>query len=188
MGSTRNDSLHITHLLRLAVGFAWLSQSPTLDQRALARHIDLARTLATTHQGDPTAYRALAAQITAALAFLGRHLSVCGDFDHVRPDFVALRDIAQGYLRTLTPDQRRHLAAFQGFEHAHLVEENTRPGGDGALVMWLNPVYCQQTNPHLARVQDAALTRYAERYPTLTAADRDLTDTLTHDSITVIFA
>lgn len=188
MATTRNDSAHLTYLLRLAVNvLGWTSPSLTQDFRALTRHIETVRTLTTRHRGDHTAYGTIAASATAALAYLGRHAADCG-FDHVREDFCTLRDLCATYLRSLTREQRIQLASFGGFHHAHLAEENTRPGGDGALVMWLNPVYTAN-NPDLRKVQDAAHRRYAERYPTLVRADDHLNDAMSDTgNLTVIFA
>ncbi|MEV7011724.1 hypothetical protein [Streptosporangium sp. NPDC051022] len=175
MATTRNDSLHVVYLLRLAATLlGWKPINPRRDGLTLARQIDALHDLTSRHEDDPTAYRAITANAAVALAYMGRHLAVCNDFGHVRADFITVRDMANAYLRSLTPDQRRMLAAFEGFKHAHLVEENTRPGGDGALVMWLNPVYDSQTNPDLLKVQHKALNRYAERYPDLETADQEL--------------
>ncbi|GHE32172.1 hypothetical protein GCM10017673_38730 [Streptosporangium violaceochromogenes] len=166
MNRTRNDEAHLIHLMRLALTLSWMSRNPALDRRAAARHISRVQEIVARHCGDHTAYRALASDISTALAYLGRRAADCG-FDCVRADFCTLRDLANTYLRSLTREQRVQLASFQGFDHAHLVEENTRPGGAGALVMWLNPVYDRTRNPDLAKVQAAAERRYAERYPDL---------------------
>ncbi|MEU8379000.1 hypothetical protein [Streptosporangium sp. NPDC048865] len=173
MAGTRNDSAHLAYLLTLAMNLlGWLRDDPATDTRTGRGHIDTVRTLATRYSGDQSAYRQIVSNTQMALAYLGRHAARCG-FDHVRGDFITLRALCADYLTSLTHEQRVQLATMCGFDHAHLTEENTKPGRAPALVAWLNPVYGPD-NEALATIQAEANRRYTERYSDL--ADADETD------------
>ncbi|GAA4209599.1 hypothetical protein GCM10022252_76350 [Streptosporangium oxazolinicum] len=174
-GTVRTPDLHVEHMSNLARQLNITSDTPARFAVGMAKHhAETAVKIATKYEGDPGAFAELNTQIHLALAYMSRHVDGRG-FECVADMFVTLRTIAQTYLRGLSHTQRVLLAAGRGFRHAQMTEENTRAGGDPALITWLNPVYCP-TSEALTRIQRAADRRYETRYPDLAGASADDAD------------
>ncbi|MEU6713001.1 hypothetical protein ABZ897_16085 [Nonomuraea sp. NPDC046802] len=174
MAKTRESShqTHLNWLMRLAITVASALTPANASDSAdrIAGSLALARQIADRYRGDHTAWIQVRNNVRDALAHMGRITALHPDFAIVEDAFVEARELCRSYLVGLTHEQRVQLASYEGFRHAHLVEESHEEGRDPALVIVLNPVYAPET-PVKQRVQEAADRRFAERYPALNVGD-----------------
>ncbi|MEU4513149.1 hypothetical protein AB0G05_26945 [Nonomuraea wenchangensis] len=173
-GKTRASShqAHLNWIMRLAITItSAITPANTADSAdRVAGSLALARQIAERYRGDHTAWIQVRANVMDALAHMGRITARHPDFALVEAPFVEARELVRSYLVSLTHEQRVQLASYEGFRHAHLVEESHEEDRDPALVTWLTPVYAPET-PVKERIQEAADRRFAERYPALDVAN-----------------